>query len=212
MPFDPPSGIEDLDSQTEDLRREREELEAAKELVRQRRQREDTARTMAVDDTGTMVPPGTPGPGMPAVIDPTGAEYALDAQGEPLRDGQGKPVPKGDWEMTDDGQLWLDEDGAPVPLWQGETVDLYGHTVQVRKPLPQALQAFSMAASKYTKPKTQNNMITLFVRNHVSDRSFQELLAAMMDPNESITMEAFGDLMAKIATLGSARPTGPSHP
>lgn len=223
MPFDPPSGIDDLDSQVEDIARERAELEQEQMLVRQRRTLEDQQRpamtggfpypgeqprTMRVDDTGTMVPPGM----APAVIDPTGQEYELDSDGVPLKDGKGELIPVGEWERADDGTVWLDDDGNPAPVWTYGTVELQGRTIQARKPLPEALQAFSMAVSKYTPQRTQNNMIALFVRNHISKRSYAELLQRMMDPDDPFTIKSFGELMAKIATLGSARPTEPSRP
>ncbi|BCK58388.1 hypothetical protein [Nocardia wallacei] len=225
MPFEAPSGFDDLDSQVEDIARERAAFEQEQALVRQRRAREDEAarrpamtgdlpypgdqpRTMRVDDTGTMVPPGM----APAVIDPSGLEYELDSEGAPVKDGKGELIPKGEWERTDDGTVWLDDDGNPAPLWAYDTVELQGRTIQARKPNAAALQAFSMAVSKYTPQRTQNNMIALFVRNHISKRSYAELLQRMMDPDDPFTITSFGDLMAKIATLGSARPTGPSSP
>lgn len=231
MPFDPPSGIDDLDSQAEDIARERAELEQEQMLVRQRRTLEDQQRpamtgglpypgeqprTMRVDDTGTMIPPGpAPGPwpgGMPAVIDPTGQEYELDSEGAPLKDGKGQLIPKGEWERTDSGALWLDDDGNPSPVWAYDTVELQGRTIQARKPNAAALQAFSMAVSKYTPQRTQNNMVALFVKNHISKRSYTELLQRMMDPDDPFTIDSFGELMQKIATLGSGRPTEPSRP
>lgn len=125
----------------------------------------------------------------PAVIDPDGAEYELDEKGAVLKA----------------------EDGTPVPKWTHDTVDLKGRTIQAKKPQTAALMAFTMATSKYTTAKVQNDMVALFVRNHISDRSYNDLLVAMMDPDDSFTMEDFGELMRLIATLGTARPTEPSR-
>lgn len=123
-----------------------------------------------------------------AVIDPDGAEF----------------------ELNDDGTVYKDEDGKPVPKWTHQTIDLDGRTIQARMPQAAAIQAFSMAVSKHSSTKMQNDMVALFVRNHISARSYNDLLVAMMDPDDSFTLEQFGELMRKIATMSTARPTGPS--
>lgn len=126
---------------------------------------------------------------VPVVIDPDGGEY----------------------ELNDDGTVYKDEDGQPVPKWKYDTVTVNGRVIQARQPQPAAIQAFTMATSKHSSPKTQNEMVAMFVRNHISPRSYQELLTAMMDPDDAFTIESFGELMREIATLGTARPTPPSQ-
>ncbi|MDE1675135.1 hypothetical protein [Nocardia gipuzkoensis] len=178
--IEPPSGYDDLAAQAEQLQRERDLLEQEKALVR-------AQRTPSAADSGAAAGPAT----APAVIDPSGVEFELDA----------------------DGQVYRDDEGQPVPKWTGEVVELNGRQIQVRKPKPEALQAFALAASKYTPARTQTNMVALFVRNHVSAKSFNELMLAMMNPNDPnpFVMDDFGKLMQEIAKLGSARPTGPSR-
>lgn len=124
----------------------------------------------------------------PAVIDPDGEEF----------------------ELNDDGTVYKDDNNNPVPKWAHDTIDLDGHLIQARMPQPAAIQAFAMATSRHSPAKTQNEMVAMFVRNHISPRSYQELLERMMDPEDSFTIDQFGELMRRIATLGSARPTKPS--
>ena len=122
------------------------------------------------------------------------------------------PAHSSGWELDDDGNPVLDEFGKPVPKWRHEFLHFDGVHLEVRKPKPQALQAFSLAVSTHTKAKTKNDMIGLFVKNHLSDASFAFLLSQMMDPDSDFTVARFGDLMREIATLGTARPTQPSLP
>lgn len=116
----------------------------------------------------------------------------------------------GEFELNDDGSVYKDDEGKPVPKWAHDTIDLDGHKIQARMPQPAAIQAFAMATSRHSPVKTQNEMVAMFVRNHISPRSYQELLERMMDPEDSFTIDQFGELMRRIATLGSARPTKPS--
>ncbi|MCM6777946.1 hypothetical protein NDR87_31390 [Nocardia sp. CDC159] len=219
--FEPPHGGEDLASQTADVEREnlaRDRAHYERDVVLMRTRRADAdaqraredvaARTLTVDEHGLMMPPPAVGP----VIDPQGREYELDAQGTPLLDGRGEPIPVGDYDRDEHGVVVLDHDGNPLRPWPYDTVELQGRVIQARTPKPVALQAFSMATSKGTPPRLQNEMVAMFVRNHISDRSYNELLAAMMDPDDPFTIDHFGELMTKIATLGTARPTGPSRP
>lgn len=224
MVYETPRGHDDLAAQTaqlerEQIERERAELAEAHALVRERRAQRPPVSPVPIPGADAI--PGAvglaePAPAevvsAPAVIDPAGREFERDEHGELVRDGRGEPIPVGEYDRDEHGRVVLDDDGNPYPVWPHETVDLHGRTVQVRVPQPAALQAFSMAVSKFTPVKTQNDMVALFVRRHISDRSYNELLMAMMDPDDSFTMEHFGDLMRKIATLGTARPTGPSRP
>lgn len=215
--IDPPSGITDLSGQADDIARERAqlaaervELEQAKALVRQRRERED--RPVILDPAGHEYPPAAATASTPAVIDPDGTEYELDEDGNPQRDGEGKPIPVGEYDRYEDGRVVLGDDGIPLPVWPHHTVTLKGHLIQVRKPKPEAAQAVALASGKYTPVQTQNDMVALFVRQHISPRSYAELLERMIDPDMDFTMADFGELFQQIATLDTARPTGPSRP
>ncbi|NKY48050.1 hypothetical protein [Nocardia cerradoensis] len=205
---EPPHGIEDLAGQVNDINVEEERAQIAAErakvaaeraaleheqaLVRQRRVREDQQQPTVLEPSGEPVAQEpAPRSYTPAVVDSDGGEFEVDVEtGEVIRDSFGQPIPK----------------------WKHQTVELDGEIIQVRKPAPQALQAFSMAISKYAPPQIQMDMANLFVKNHISPLSYGRLLARMMDPEESFTMEDFGRLIEKIATLDTARPIEPSRP
>jgi hypothetical protein len=198
--IEPPHGIEDLTGQVSDIETERAQLaqeraalEEEKALVRQRRIREDQQQPTVLEPTGEPVTqePAASRPYAPAVVDSEGGEFEVDVE---------------------TGEVIRDSFGAPIPKWKHQTVELDGEIIQVRKPAPQALQAFSMAISKYAPPQIQMDMANLFVKNHISPLSYGRLLARMMDPEESFTMEDFGRLIEKIATLDTARPIEPSRP
>lgn len=113
----------------------------------------------------------------------------------------------------------LDENGKPVTdlvkqdddnVWPHDTVEFMEDTWEVKKPQPQALAAFALASGKYITPKMQNDMVGLFIKNHLSERSHERLYERMMDPEDSFSQEDTGQLMQKIATIGTSRPTGPS--
>lgn len=121
----------------------------------------------------------------------------------------------------------IDETGAPVtdtkteptpnlptkePPWEHDTIDYLDETWEVKKPQPQALAAFALASGKYITPEMQNDMVGLFIRNHMSDKSHRRAYERMMDPDDTFTQESMGKLMQLIATLGTGRPTAPSSP
>lgn len=166
-----------------------EDLAAQTEQLRREREQLEQERALVrarrADQTEPAATSGI------AVIDPNGQEF----------------------EIGDDGKPLLDDDGQPVPRWPHEQLELNGRVIQVRRPKPEALQAFALAASKYTPQRTQTNMVALFVRNHISAKSYNELMLAMMNPEDPnpFVMDDFGKLMQEIAKLGSARPTEPSR-
>lgn len=128
---------------------------------------------------------------MVAVIDPDGSEYEVD---------------------TKTSSILLDDAGKPVPKWTHETVMIKGHAIQIRAPKTSALQAFGLATAKGVPVEDQNRALGMIVRKHVSAKSMQELLDAMMDPDDPFQMEDFQELVKEIATRGTGRPTGPSQP
>lgn len=195
--FEPPSGMPDLAGQVtsiEDeraqLARERAAFEADQALVRQRRAREDAQGPEVLEPTGERIMQESPRPYTPAVVDSNGEEYERDIE---------------------TGEVILDGFGAPIPKWKHQTVDFDGEPLQIRKPAPQALQAFAMAASKYTPNDIRIDMMNLFVKNHISPLSYGRLLARMMDPDDTFTVDSFGRVIEKIATLDTGRPTEPSR-
>lgn len=118
----------------------------------------------------------------------------------------------------------IDETGAPVepkveetanlpvkePPWPHQTIEFEGEKWEVRKPKPQALAAFTLASSKYVPVEVQNDMVGLFIRNHMSDKSMRRAYERMFDPEDDFTQETMGRLFARIATVGTDRPSEPS--
>jgi hypothetical protein len=196
--IEPPSGMADLNGQVNSieadraqLEREKAELEAEKALIRQRRFQEDQPQIIQPTGEPSPVRTETPRPYTPAVVDSDGEEYEVD---------------------IDTGEVILDGFGKPIPKWKHATVELDGELIQVRKPQPAALQAFSMAASKYTPDEIKVQMMTLFVQRHISPLSYQRMLERMMNPDDNFTVDDFGRVIEKIATLDTARPIEPSRP
>lgn len=114
----------------------------------------------------------------------------------------------------------LEEDGTPSvdlvktdepPTWPHDTVEFMDDVWEVKKPQPQALAAFALASGKYITPKMQNDMVGLFIKNHLSEKSHERLYERMMDPEDTFSQEDTGQLMQKIATIGTSRPTEPSR-
>lgn len=120
-------------------------------------------------------------------------------------------------ERLRNGAEVIDVDGmvvAPAPEpWKHETIEFAGEEFEVRKPQPQALAAFSLASGKYIPQQMQNDMVGLFIRQHMSETSHARVYERMMDPEDpEFTPSTLGDLMRRIATLGTSRPTAPSRP
>ncbi|MBF6277086.1 hypothetical protein [Nocardia nova] len=200
--IEPPSGFPDLNGQANSVEDERAQLAREKAafeqemaLVRQRREREDRqemvdGRPLVLEPTGDPVPQESAGPSIPAVVNAEDSEYEIDID-------TGKPI--------------IGSDGQPIRKWPYQTIEIDGYKIQVRKPRPEALSAVAMAGSSVTPAKLQSDLITRFVKNHISELSFGTLLSRMMDPEDSFTMDDFGKLFTEIATLETGRPTGPSR-
>ncbi len=200
--YEPPNGFPDLAGQVDSVEAER--AAAAREraahdeqmaLVRQRRAHEDQQHQQhpqVIGPDAEPFQPRTPEPSYaPSVVDSEGSEFELD---------------------LDTGQPILDDAGKPIPKWPHQTIELDGQIIQVRKPRPEALQAVALATSKYTPAQMQNNLIGLFVQNHISPLSYGRLMVRMLNPEDnSFTVEDFGRLFQAIAALETGRPTGPSR-
>ncbi|TCN51783.1 hypothetical protein EV641_109174 [Rhodococcus sp. SMB37] len=109
----------------------------------------------------------------------------------------------------------LDESGEVAPAasavavaekepWAHELLtDFYGEDWEVRKPTEQALAGFALAAGKYVPQKLQNDLVGLFIRNHMSEESHEHMYERLMDPDDaSFTPATLGEMMREIALLG----------
>lgn len=100
-------------------------------------------------------------------------------------------------------------DAGPDAVHYPHLITRGGVQVWARRPRPEALHAFSMAVSKHSKATIQTDMVTLFVRSHICEQSYELLLERMMDPEGSFEVSDLGMVMQDIATLGTARPIAP---
>ncbi|WP_248957274.1 hypothetical protein [Rhodococcus ruber] len=85
-----------------------------------------------------------------------------------------------------------------------------GITLRARKPQPTALRALTAATSKSVGAAMRNDMVTLFVQDHLDPESWERLLVHMLDPATDFDVKSLGEVMKRIATLGTNRPTVPS--
>lgn len=91
----------------------------------------------------------------------------------------------------------------PEP-WQHEILaDFYGEDWEVRKPSEQALAGFALASGKYVPQKLQNDLVGLFIKNHMSEESHERMYERLMNPDDpDFTPATLGEMMKEIATLG----------
>lgn len=92
--------------------------------------------------------------------------------------------------------------------WHLLTVE--GLTLRVRKPAPTAVKALNAATGKGSSAELRKDSMTLFVQHHLHPDDWELLLVTMVDPEQSFSTATLGEVMRRIATLGTARPTGPS--
>lgn len=105
-----------------------------------------------------------------------------------------------------------DDEGPRELDWKYQVVEYKGEEFNVRKPQPQALQAFAMMTGKRVPEATQREGISAFVVHHMSPKSFARFMERMIDPDDpEFTPAAMGELMRMISTLGTARPIEPSR-
>lgn len=91
---------------------------------------------------------------------------------------------------------------AKVAEWPHMTIKYADAEWQVRKPSEQALAAFSLSSGKYIPAKMQNDMVGLFIKQHMSETSHETVYVRLMDPDDpEFDAETLGDLMRIIATL-----------
>lgn len=82
------------------------------------------------------------------------------------------------------------------------TIEHDGVTLQVRKPQPKALAAFSLATSKHVPQDVRNDMTGYFVYSHFSPESYEQVFYRLMDPDDTLyTAETVGEIMRRIVEL-----------
>lgn len=89
--------------------------------------------------------------------------------------------------------------------WHTLTVE--GMTLRVKKPAPTAIKALNAATGKGSSAELRKDSMTLFVQHHLHPADWEMMLVWMMDPEQSFSTATLGEVMRRIATLGTARPT-----
>lgn len=86
--------------------------------------------------------------------------------------------------------------------WGYETVEFCGDKLGVRRPTQQALIGFSLATSKYLSNERRNNFMGLFISQHLSPLSYDQVMYRLLDPDDpDYTVDTVGDLMKIIVEL-----------
>lgn len=109
-------------------------------------------------------------------------------------------------DLDETGEI-KDSDELAVPEkepWPHEILaDFYGEDWEVRKPSEQALAGFALAAGKYVPQKLQNDLVGLFIKNHMSEESHEHMYERLMNPDDpDFTPQTLGEMMREIALLG----------
>jgi hypothetical protein len=102
------------------------------------------------------------------------------------------------------------ETSAVIHTGQYHEIEVPGvGIIHARRPLPNAIPALAGAANAKISDRSRVDYLDVFIQNHLRPGEFEELLAAMMDPDHDPVMPQ--DTMLRvsraIATGGSARPT-----
>jgi len=94
-----------------------------------------------------------------------------------------KPAEVIDAEIEDNDDGWVE-------------LEFHGDTLKVRPPTQQALAAFSLGTSKHVPAESRNNLTGLFVRNHLSPDSYEQVFSRLLDPDDSsYSIDSIGELM-----------------
>lgn len=87
-------------------------------------------------------------------------------------------------------------------VWPHETINAFDEEWQVRVPAQNALTAISLSSGKYVPQQVQNDVVGLFLRNHMSEASFTRLFERLADPtDDTFDTQALGVIMNELAQL-----------
>ncbi|QGH80043.1 hypothetical protein SEA_NHAGOS_32 [Gordonia phage NHagos] len=101
------------------------------------------------------------------------------------------------------------EEIEPTGRFRERTIDtdLGPVRYQARKPQPRSAHAIAVAANAKLGVESQVNHLTLFVRHHLTDESYEDLLVGMMEGR--YPREIMAEVARDLSTWGTARPTVP---
>ncbi|WP_029926372.1 hypothetical protein [Nocardia otitidiscaviarum] len=101
----------------------------------------------------------------------------------------------------------IDSDGTPVdPPWPHDVVEIQGKQVEVKQPSAAMIRYLGVFA--FGEQGVQNGDFQTFMTRHVSPKSIRDIRDWTY--NDEIDEKFYDQLMKKLTTLGTARPTGPS--
>jgi hypothetical protein len=90
--------------------------------------------------------------------------------------------------------------------WKYDTLEFAGHTFGVRLPKQQALTAISMSTGSSVPWQTQQHMVSMFVRQHLSEQSWLFLMTQLMTPDDTEFIDrSFNDLLQLLIEKGYER-------
>lgn len=100
------------------------------------------------------------------------------------------------------GEIITGKEIDTKPKWQHEFLEFKGDTLEVRAPSDQALAGFSLASGKYVPMEVKNDIVGLFVQNHISSDSYGRIMQRLMDPDDNVYQpETIGELMRAIVGI-----------
>ena len=83
--------------------------------------------------------------------------------------------------------------------WPYERIDYKGDSLAVRKPQMQALAAFQLSSSKFISDERKNDIVGLFVDQHMGRESYDHVMGRLMNPDDpDYTTESIADVMGKL--------------
>lgn len=87
-------------------------------------------------------------------------------------------------------------------VWPHDTIEAFSEEWQVRVPTQNALTAISLSSGKYVPQQVQNDVVGLFLKNHMSEASFTRLFERLADPSDdTFDTQALGTIMNELAQL-----------
>ena len=97
------------------------------------------------------------------------------------------------------------KDIALAEQWPHDYLMFEGDKLEVRLPAEQALSAFAIGVSKYMPPEVQNDVVGLFIAQHMSPASYTRVFARMMNPDDTeYNNKTIGKLMSQLSKASIA--------
>lgn len=127
---------------------------------------------------------------------------ALDAERAAIIDEDGAPsTSRADQDAATDSAPARQED-----VWPFEFMELYEEKWEVRVPSPQALTAVALSAGKFVPQRLQSDVVSLFLRNHMSEASFSRMFERLTDPDDpDFEVGTLGVIMRALSDKTTAR-------